>query len=206
MSETTVPIAITGEIVNELKLQREVDFHENIIHFFGLTRENQNDNSKKYWLVMEYANNGTLQEYLEKYFNTLTWNDKFNMALQLAHAVLCLHDEGIIHRDLHSRNVLVNQNTIKLADLGLSKRIDEANNSRLEFGLRETPVPGTPNTYLDLYTECWNGEPDNRPNINQIVAKLKELKYNLTNDDFRLMKLILINTPYIKCKIEGFNE
>jgi serine/threonine protein kinase len=49
---------------------------------------------------MEYANNGTLQEYLEKYFNTLTWNDKFNMALQLAHAVLCLHDEGIIHRDL----------------------------------------------------------------------------------------------------------
>ncbi|CAB4379649.1 unnamed protein product [Rhizophagus irregularis] len=231
------------EIVNELKLQREVDFHENIIHFFGLTRENQNDNSKKYWLVMEYANNGTLQEYLEKYFNTLTWNDKFNMALQLAHAVLCLHDEGIIHRDLHSRNVLVNQNTIKLADLGLSKRIDEANNSRLEFGvlvpyidpkkfgfrpyslskksdiysigvllweissgqppfkdlssydlivqisqgLRETPVPGTPNTYLDLYTECWNGEPDNRPNINQIVAKLKELKYNLTNDDFRVM-------------------
>ncbi|CAB4414039.1 unnamed protein product [Rhizophagus irregularis] len=31
------------------------------------------------------------------------------------------------------------------------------------------------------------GEPDNRPNINQIVAKLKELKYNLTNDDFRVM-------------------
>ncbi|CAB5217181.1 unnamed protein product [Rhizophagus irregularis] len=107
MSETTVPIAITGEIVNELKLQREVDFHENIIHFFGLTRENQNDNSKKYWLVMEYANNGTLQEYLEKYFNTLTWNDKFNMALQLAHAVLCLHDEGIMHRDLHSRNIFI---------------------------------------------------------------------------------------------------
>jgi serine/threonine protein kinase len=49
---------------------------------------------------MEYANSGTLQEYLKNHFNTLTWNDKFDMALQLSHAVLCLHDEGIVHRDL----------------------------------------------------------------------------------------------------------
>ena len=49
---------------------------------------------------MEYADNGTLRKYLEEHFNNLTWNDKFNLALQLAYAVLCLHDEGIVHRDL----------------------------------------------------------------------------------------------------------
>ena len=49
---------------------------------------------------MEYADNGTLRKYLEEHFNNLTWNFKFNLALQLAYAVSCLHDEGIMHRDL----------------------------------------------------------------------------------------------------------
>ena len=49
---------------------------------------------------MEYADNGTLQSYLKDHFGNLTWDDKFNLALQLAYAVSCLHDEGIVHRDL----------------------------------------------------------------------------------------------------------
>ena len=49
---------------------------------------------------MEYADGGTLRKYLKKNFCNLTWDDKFKMALQLACAVLCLHDEGIVHCDL----------------------------------------------------------------------------------------------------------
>ena len=49
---------------------------------------------------MEYADGGTLKNYLKDHFGDLTWNDKFNMALQLANAVSCLHDNGILHRDL----------------------------------------------------------------------------------------------------------
>ena len=49
---------------------------------------------------MEYADGGTLRDYLKEHFNSLTWNDKFNLALQLAYAVSCLHDERIMHRDL----------------------------------------------------------------------------------------------------------
>ena len=47
---------------------------------------------------MEYADGGTLKNYLKEYFNKLTWNDKFKLALQLSNAISCLHEEGIVHR------------------------------------------------------------------------------------------------------------
>jgi serine/threonine protein kinase len=62
--------------------------------------ESQSGNSRKYLLVLEYADSGTLQNYLRKKFNDLTWKDKFKLAFQLSCAVSCLHGEGIVHRDL----------------------------------------------------------------------------------------------------------
>jgi serine/threonine protein kinase len=55
---------------------------------------------KKYSLVLEYADSGTLNAYLEEHFIELNLNDKFRLALQLANAVEFLHKEDIIHRDL----------------------------------------------------------------------------------------------------------
>jgi serine/threonine protein kinase len=66
------------------------------VNFF-LQKESQR---KQYSLVIEYADNGTLREYLKKNFENLTWNDKINLAFQLVYAVSCLHGEGIVHRDL----------------------------------------------------------------------------------------------------------
>ncbi|CAI2173225.1 938_t:CDS:2 [Funneliformis geosporum] len=188
---------------------------------------------------MEYADGGALRKYLKDNFDKLTWDDKYKFAYQLASAVSYLHEEGIVHRDLHSNNILIHQHVIKLADFGLSKRIEEATKKHSEVfgilpyvdpkrfdrqrkndntlqsytlneksdiysvgvllweissgrppfyvegveydvtlaidilqGLRERIIPGTPEYYVKIYTECWEGEPENRPAINKIVDSL----------------------------------
>ncbi|EXX64221.1 Cdc15p [Rhizophagus irregularis DAOM 197198w] len=263
---------VAKEIANEFKLQREADFHENIIHFHGITTEIQSNNSKKYLLVMEYANSGTLRNYLSECFENLTWNDKLNLALQLANAISFLHDNEIVHHDLvgftliklgrkiHSNNILVHKNTIKLTDFGLSKRIKESSNIQSKsfemvvyidpqnfdvkgdsnkqiqvyslnkksniysigillweissgyppfcnkpynidlameilYGLREKPIPNTREDYAKIYTDCWNNEQDNRPTINQVIAKLNaiilDFQQNHYNADFQLSRVQL---------------
>jgi serine/threonine protein kinase len=48
---------------------------------------------------MEYADGKTLRTYLKKNTN-LTWKNKYKFACQIANAVSCLHQTGIVHRDL----------------------------------------------------------------------------------------------------------
>ncbi|UZO03607.1 uncharacterized protein OCT59_024011 [Rhizophagus irregularis] len=192
------------EIVNELKLQREVDFHENIIRFYGITTEIQCDNSKKYLLMMEYADSGTLRNYLSERFENLTWNGKLNLAFQLADAISYLHDKEIMYYDLHSNNILVQRNIIKLSDFGLSKRNEMVayvdpqifirNNDKKcdiystgvllwEISSGKSPLckkphdvsPITPEDYVKIYTDCLNNDPNDRPTINQIAGKINAI-------------------------------
>jgi hypothetical protein len=43
-----------------------------------LLLENNVDQLKKYWLVMEYADSGTLRNYINEHSDGLTWEDKYN--------------------------------------------------------------------------------------------------------------------------------
>ncbi|CAB4388050.1 unnamed protein product [Rhizophagus irregularis] len=231
-------------IVKELTLHTIVHLHENIIQFFGITIETDTIRQvKKYSLVLEYADSGSLKTYLKKHFSELGWNDKVDLALQLANAILFLHKNDIIHRDLHADNILVHQGKIKLADFGLSKRIAEPTSLTTEMlgvvpyidprsfnnqynvylnqnkhyslnkksdiysigvimwlissgrrpfypegvkydislvlsirdGDREKIISGTPADYSNLYTRCWKGNPNERPDIQDVVSELQTI-------------------------------
>jgi serine/threonine protein kinase len=56
--------------------------------------------SNNFAMVLEFANQGTLRQYLKDRFNSLEWEDKIQMALGIASGLNCLHSRGIIHRDL----------------------------------------------------------------------------------------------------------
>jgi serine/threonine protein kinase len=54
----------------------------------------------KYLLILEYADSGTLRNYLKNNFNKLDWNIKLQFAIQIANAVTYIHQRNIVHRDL----------------------------------------------------------------------------------------------------------
>ena len=49
---------------------------------------------------MEYADGGSLNNYLKENFKNLTWDDKYKLGYQLSSAVSYLHDKEIVHCDL----------------------------------------------------------------------------------------------------------
>ncbi|PKY39301.1 kinase-like protein [Rhizophagus irregularis] len=129
---------VNDEFIKELKLLREVDYHPKINRCLGITKDSEN-----YILVLEYANEGNLRKFLKKNFTSLKWNDKIQMALDITNGLKFLHSKGIIHRDLHSKNILVNDRKLLIADLGLSKKLAEAttHSKSNKYGMREYIEP-----------------------------------------------------------------
>ncbi|CAG8511019.1 24234_t:CDS:10, partial [Racocetra persica] len=89
----------------ELKLLIDIakQNHSNINQFIGIAK----DHTKKYFLIHQYANNGNLRNYLKDHFNELTWYMKLKMAFEIASGLTHLHENNIIHKYIHTKNVLV---------------------------------------------------------------------------------------------------
>jgi serine/threonine protein kinase len=51
-------------------------------------------------MVLHYASQGNLREYLSNNFKSLQWKDKIQMALDITFGLKCLHSRDVIHRDL----------------------------------------------------------------------------------------------------------
>ena len=67
--------------------------HKTIIYSLG---------EENYSLILEYADGGTLGEYLKNNATTFRWESQLKFANDISSAILCLHDNKIVHRDLVS--------------------------------------------------------------------------------------------------------
>lgn len=82
-------------------------------------------------MVMEYLPKGSLYQILHDSKETLPWNPiRWNLAIDVGKGLAYLHSQNIVHRDLKSLNVLLdNQYRAKIADFGLAKIKLETNST-----------------------------------------------------------------------------
>src|SRR5579859_5389616 len=99
------------------------------------------------FLVMPFIEGGTLTSYLRRELPTL--QDIASIFLQLLDAVEYAHDEGLIHRDIKSSNVLLEMRRngpphVYLADFGLVRVIRPNDSLQVGKPIPLDQVPGTP--------------------------------------------------------------
>ena len=81
-------------------------------------------------VVFPYANNGSLEELLEKYRDGFSESVVKNIMIQLLRVLSHLHAANIVHGDIKLDNIMLfgdierNNFTIKLSDFGLAQQIE----------------------------------------------------------------------------------
>ncbi|RIB11721.1 kinase-like domain-containing protein [Gigaspora rosea] len=124
----------------------KVDMNMDITNVEKLVKEFLSN--RQFNMVLQFAENGNLREYLIAKFSILNWDDKLRIAKEIAQGLAFLHKINIVHRDLHSKNILVHQGKMMIADFGLSKVITN-NNSFSNSIVHGMPAYIEPNWYKD---------------------------------------------------------
>ncbi|RHZ88831.1 hypothetical protein Glove_21g196 [Diversispora epigaea] len=223
---------IKAEFFQELIAHLHCENNDFVIRCYGITQDPQ---TKEYIMVIDYAKNGDLRTFIHNQFNQITWNERLSFLQGIAYGLKKIHEEGLIHRDLHTGNILLEPRlkpeSIAIGDLGMcrpatftlkdndgeifgilpyiapelfcggsySKKSDvysfgtimwEISSGALPFsniphdtelikeivnGVRPGLVYGTPDEYVELMWRCWDKDPDERPDINEIETILSSL-------------------------------
>ncbi|RHZ80052.1 hypothetical protein Glove_139g5 [Diversispora epigaea] len=97
------------------------------IRFYGIT---QDPETHSYMMVLDYAKDGNLREYLKINFNNINWKKKLENLYCLSRNLMNIHELDIVHQDFHPGNILLsNFTSLTISDFGLSKLIGASPNN-----------------------------------------------------------------------------
>lgn len=106
---------------NEIDLATKINNNNVIRYLFANDGDTISDLPP--YIIMEYANNGTLKEYIksQKEQNQFIDEGKLkNLFIQLARGMKAVNSL-LVHRDIKPDNILIKDDVIKISDFGLSK-------------------------------------------------------------------------------------
>ncbi|KAL8476657.1 hypothetical protein ACS0TY_029084 [Phlomoides rotata] len=136
------------QFMNEVEILTKLR-HKNLVTLHGCTSKR----SRQLLLVYEYIPNGTVADHLNgnrSKSGRLSWPVRLNIAIETAEALAYLHKSEIIHRDVKTNNILLdNDFHVKVADFGLS-RLFPTNATHVS-----TAPQGTPGYVDPEYYQCY---------------------------------------------------
>lgn len=119
--------------------------HKHIVGLFDVCL----DSGPTPYLVMEWVSGGTVRQ-LVRSGGPLDCREAARIASQVANALAAAHNQGLIHRDLKSSNVLMTgSGETKLADFGLVRDLESDSNLTREHIVAGTPAYMAPEQIQD---------------------------------------------------------
>ncbi|XP_015166972.1 probable serine/threonine-protein kinase At1g18390 isoform X2 [Solanum tuberosum] len=136
------------QFMNEIDILTRLH-HPNLVTLYGCTSRH----SSELLLVYEYIPNGTVADHLhggDSRRGSPSWNTRMKIAIETANALAYLHASDVIHRDVKTNNILLDNNfCVKVADFGLSRLFPT------HLTHVSTAPQGTPGYVDPEYHECY---------------------------------------------------
>ncbi|MED6127768.1 hypothetical protein PIB30_091320 [Stylosanthes scabra] len=136
------------QFMNEVQILTRLR-HKNLVSLYGCTSRK----SRELLLVYEYIPNGTIASHLHGELakpGLLPWSKRIKIAVETASALAYLHATDIIHRDVKTNNILLDDSySVKVADFGLSRLFPN------DVTHVSTAPQGTPGYVDPEYYQCY---------------------------------------------------
>jgi serine/threonine-protein kinase len=141
-----LPPELTDSASNLVRFEREAKLassldHPNICTIFGLHKVDG-----LHFIAMQFVEGRNVRELVAG--RPLDLRQALSITIQVANALAAAHAQGIVHRDIKARNVMVTRNgTVKVLDFGLAKLIETPRAGSSDPQLTEVGVPYGTSTY-----------------------------------------------------------
>ncbi|GBB92191.1 hypothetical protein RclHR1_01980016 [Rhizophagus clarus] len=103
-----------------------------INEYYGIS---QHPITLNFMIITVYYKSGDLIHYITNNFFSITWKEKLKYLGDIIYGLYKLHRANIIHKDLHSGNIFIDNLTLfksaAISDLGLSKSSLDNNNDEI---------------------------------------------------------------------------
>ena len=102
-----------------------------IVRCFGITKFPDNNNGGNYAMVLIQCTEGNLRDYLQNNHSKLTLKDRITILRYLCKSLYDIHENDLIHCDLHSGNILIDGGICYITDLGLCGPVDDESSGKI---------------------------------------------------------------------------